>query len=155
GRWDGDDLVRMLLAHPATAQRLATRLCQEFLGEGAVDPAAVRELAAGLRRHDLDIHWAVGTLLRSRAFFAEGNLGNRVVAPAEYVLGAVRALELFDPPPSTLLLADWVTRVGQDLFYPPNVGGWPGGGWWITAFGLVGRDNFAPALVEGEWWAER
>jgi hypothetical protein len=51
-------------------------------------------------------------------------------------------------------LADWVTRVGQDLFYPPNVGGWPGGRWWITAFALVGRDNYAAALVEGELWGE-
>ena len=45
----------------------------------------------------------------------------------EFVVGAVRAFELLDPPPSTLVLADWAARLGQDLFYPPNVGGWPGG----------------------------
>jgi uncharacterized protein (DUF1800 family) len=154
GRWGGDDLVRILLAHPATAERLAMRLCQEFMGEDAVDRAALRALAEGLRRHDLDLGWGVATVLRSRAFFVASNLGNRVLAPAEYVLGAVRALELLDLPPSTLLLADWISRLGQDLFYPPNVGGWKGGRWWLSAFALVGRDNFASALVEGELWGE-
>ena len=51
--------------------------------------------------------------------------------------------------PSTLLLADWTTRLGQELFEPPNVGGWPGGRAWLTARSLVGRANFAAALVEG------
>src|SRR5262249_34404578 len=58
GRWAGDDLVRILLAQPALADRLAARLCQEFMGEGAVDKAAVQALADGLRRHNLDIGWA-------------------------------------------------------------------------------------------------
>ena len=35
GRWTGDDLVAMLLDHPATAERLAWRLCGLFMGEGA------------------------------------------------------------------------------------------------------------------------
>ena len=70
-------------------------------------------------------------------------------SPVEFVVGAVRALELFDPPPSTLVLADWCGRLGQDLFYPPNVGGWPGGRAWLTTRSAIGRANFAAALVAG------
>jgi uncharacterized protein (DUF1800 family) len=150
GRWRGGDLVRLLLDHPATAERLAGRLCREFLGEAPLDAAAVRALAAGLRQRDLDVGWAVETILRSEVFFAEATLGNRVLGPAEFVVGSARALELVDPPPSTLVLAEWTTRLGQDLFDPPNVGGWPGGRWWITAFALVGRDQFAAAVAAGE-----
>jgi hypothetical protein len=36
------------------------------------------------------------------------------------------------------------------LFYPPNVGGWPGGRSWLTTRALVGRANYAAALVEGK-----
>src|SRR5262249_33755268 len=36
GHWKGDDLLKFLLEHPATAERLATRLCREFLGEAPV-----------------------------------------------------------------------------------------------------------------------
>ena len=99
--------------------------------------------------HHLDIGWAVATVLRSRAFFAATNLRTRVLGPVEFVVGAVRGLELIDPPPSTLVLADWSARLGQDLFYPPNVGGWPGGRSWLSARSLIGRANFAAALVEG------
>ena len=62
----------------------------------------------------------------------------------------MRALELLDPPPSTLVLADWAARLGQNLFYPPNVGGWPGGRAWLSTRAAVGRCNYAAALLEGE-----
>lgn len=146
GRWTGADLVRALLESPATAERLAFRLCEWLMGEGAVDRRALRELADGLRQHGLNIAWGVETVFRSRAFFAEANLRTRILSPIEYVVGAARALELFDPPASTLLLSEWCARLGQDLFYPPNVGGWPGGRAWLTTRSLIGRANFAASL---------
>ena len=69
--------------------------------------------------------------------------------PVEFVIGAAHALEMVEAPPSTLALADWAARLGQDLFYPPNVGGWPGGRAWITTRSALGRANFAAALVAG------
>jgi len=155
GKWTGDDLVKMLLEQPATAERLAFRLCEQFMGEGCVDAAGVKALADGLRKHDLDIGWGVETVLRSRAFFAAGNLGRRVVSPAEFTVAAARALEMFEPAPSTLVLADWTARLGQDLFQPPNVGGWAGGRTWLSAQSMIGRANFAAALVVGTLMRDR
>ena len=149
GPWKGDDLVRMVLEQPATARRLAWRVCELFLGEKALKTADVGALADGLRVRNLDIGWAVETVLRSGTFFADGNLSARVLAPVEYVIGAARALELFEPPSSTLVLAEWCSRLGQDLFYPPNVGGWPGGRSWLTTRSVIGRANYAAALVDG------
>jgi len=169
GRWRGDDFVAMLLEHPATSIRLATRLCELFMAESPVGQAAslpanrtpsqtstnpgnasrIQSLAAGLRERRLDIGCGVERILRSQAFFADSNIRARVLGPPEFVIGATRALELFDPPPSTLLLAEWIARLGQDLFYPPNVFGWPGGRTWLSSRTLVGRINFASALVDG------
>jgi hypothetical protein len=56
---------------------------------------------------------------------------------------------MFDPPPSTVALADWMTLLGMDLFYPPNVFGWPGGRRWINTRSVLGRANCAAALVGG------
>jgi uncharacterized protein (DUF1800 family) len=148
--FDGDALARLLLDQPATSRRLAWRLSHEFLGEGIANDAAMDALAAGLRAHDLDIGWGVATLLRSRLFFDSAILGNRVSSPIEYAIGAARALEVLDPPPSTPVVADWCARLGQDLFYPPNVAGWPGGRDWITTRSAIGRANFATALVRGQ-----
>jgi uncharacterized protein (DUF1800 family) len=153
GRWKGDDLVHLLLEHPATSRRLAWRLCEWLMGEKAVGAAALDALASGLRAHDLNIGWAVETILRSRAFFADANIGSRVLGPVEFLVGVPRALECFDPPPSSIVLGEWAARLGQDLFYPPNVGGWTGGRDWLTTQAIIGRANFAAALVEGHAWA--
>jgi uncharacterized protein (DUF1800 family) len=149
GKWGGADLVKLLLEQPATAERVALKLCRLFFGENGAPPGAVKALATGLREHDLDISWAAGVVLKSRRFFAEANLGTRVLGPAEFVAGAARALELFSPAPSTLALADWSARMGQDLFDPPNVGGWPGGRAWAHTRSLIARANYAAALVAG------
>jgi uncharacterized protein (DUF1800 family) len=149
GQWTGTDVVAMLLQHPATSLRLAWRICDTFLGEGDIDAPGIRLLASGLRQRDLDIGWAVGTVLRSRAFHQGRGGRGHIVSPVEFVVSAVRALELFEPAPSTLVLAEWTSRLGQDLFYPPNVGGWSGGRSWISAGAMIGRTNYAAALAGG------
>ncbi len=94
--------------------------------------------------------WGVATVLRSRRFFDAANLGRGVASPVDFILGTVRALELLNPAPSTPVLADWCGRLGLDLFYSPNVGGWPGGRNWITTRSAIGRANFVAALLGGE-----
>ncbi|HJT32899.1 MAG TPA: DUF1800 domain-containing protein [Pirellulales bacterium] len=149
GRWRGDDLVRLLLEQPATSRRLARRVCEMLLGEGTTGEEMIETLAVGLRERNLDVAWAVGTVLRSNEFFDDANIGNRVLGPAQFVVGAVRALEMFDPPPSTIVLAEWMAALGQDLFEPPNVFGWPGGRAWLNTRSLIARGNFATRLADG------
>lgn len=149
GNFSGDDLVTMLAEHPATSRRIAWRLAGEFFGEGVVDDAALSELADGLRRHNLDVRFGVETILRSELFFNERNIGTRVCDPVSFIVGPLRALECGRDPPSTLVLAEWVARMGQDLFYPPNVGGWAGGRAWLSTRNVVSRANSMAALVDG------
>jgi Protein of unknown function (DUF1800) len=149
GRWRGDDLIAMLLEHPTTSRRLAERICRLLLGEATIPDEDVEALAAGLRERNLDVGWAVETVLRSRRFFARESLGRRILGPPEFVVGAVRALEVFNPLPNTLVLAEWAESLGQDLFYPPSVGGWAGGRAWLTTRGAIGRARFAADLVAG------
>lgn len=149
GKFNGDDLLKIVSAQPATAHRLAWRICRTLLGEAGADPAAVAALADGLQKRDLNIGWGVETVVRSARFFSAKNLGARVTGPPEYGVGAVRALECLTRPPSTLLLAEWMARMGQDLFYPPNVGGWQEGRGWLGSGAMIARTSFAAALVDG------
>jgi Protein of unknown function (DUF1800) len=149
GKWTGDDLVKMLLDHPATSERLAFKLVGLFFGENGAPIEARKSLAAGLRERKLDIGWAVGVILRSKAFYSDSNIGTKILGPVDFVIGSERALELFDDPPSTLAVADWCGRLGQDLFEPPNVGGWPAGKAWVSARTLIGRANYITALLDG------
>jgi uncharacterized protein (DUF1800 family) len=148
-RFDGDKLADLLLQHPATARRLAWRLCQSFLGESVADESVVSELAERLRADGLHVGRAVEMILRSELFFSGRNLYAQISEPVPFVIGTVRSLERFDPPPSTLLLAEWTSRLGQELFFPPNVGGWPGGRSWLSGRSVVARANYAAALVGG------
>lgn len=149
GRWRGADLLRILMDSRTVAERLAWRLCHEFMGERGVDASAIAALADGLRVHDLDIGWGVSTIVRSKAFFANENLAARISSPVEHVVETVRALHLVNPLPYTPTLAEWASRLGQDLFYPPNVGGWPGGRSWLTTRSVIARANFAAAIADG------
>jgi len=149
GNLNGDDLLAATLEHPATAHRLAWRICRTFLGDTAVSDGELSALADRLRQNKLDIDWAVPTVLRSKLFFSEVALRSQIAGPTAWAVGTLRALEQTDPPPSTLLLAEWTTRMGQDLFYPPNVGGWSEGRAWLSSQSVVARAKFAAALVEG------
>ena len=149
GPWKGDDLVQMLIEHPAIATRLSHRLCELFMGEGVINDASVDQLASILRQNKLDIGHAVETIVRSDLFFSDRNIGNRVLSPAEFIVNLIRSLDLLTPPPSTLLLAEWSATLGEDLFYPPNVFGRPGGRAWLTTRSLIGRANFVTTLIEG------
>jgi len=149
GKSTGDDLVKLLLDQPATSERVAFKLTRLFFGESGVPTEARGSLANGLRENKLDIGWAVGTVLRSRAFFADSNIRTKIIGPVDFVVGTARALELFDSTPSSLALADWCGRLGQDLFNPPNVGGWPAGRAWMSAQTIVGRANYVAGLLDG------
>ena len=75
-----------------------------------------------------------------------------MTAPAEHIVSAFTALELTDPPPSTLRLGEWSARMGQDVFYPPNVGGWNEGRTWLGSRAIIARCNFGNAIATGELW---
>jgi Protein of unknown function (DUF1800) len=89
-------------------------------------------------------------VLRSATFFRDDNLRSKVQGPVDLIVGAIRALEM---PPSAVnpeVLASWMAAMGQDLFYPPNVGGWAGGRAWLSAREAIARINFARALAAGD-----
>ncbi|MCA9139901.1 MAG: DUF1800 domain-containing protein [Planctomycetales bacterium] len=149
GRFNGDDLLKILAENKATAKRIANRICELLMGENVIATPQVDALAEGLRTHNLDIRWGIETVLRSERFFRDDNIGNRPLGPIEFIVGAVRGLELFESTPSTLLLSEWSAAMGQDLFLPPSVFGWPGGRAWLTTRTLISRANFAAAAAAG------
>lgn len=148
-KFEGSQLIDLLLKQPAVANHIATKLIRQFFGLNGVPADALKQLSDGLRDRELNVAWAVETVLKSRLFFDDANVRTRVLCPVEFVVGSARALELFDPAPNTLAMADWSARMGQDVFDPPNVGGWPVGKKWIHARSLIARANCAAALVNG------
>jgi uncharacterized protein (DUF1800 family) len=153
GRLGAAELLDILLDHHATADRLAWRICDALMGEGTVGPGMLSALAAGLRASRLDVGRAVETVLRSAHFFDRKNLGAMVLDPAGMVVGPPRALGLTDRGVDPQALAAWMAAMGQDLFYPPNVGGWAGGRAWLSTRAVIARTNYASWVASGSAWA--
>jgi uncharacterized protein (DUF1800 family) len=162
GNWNGDDVVRILLTQPAAGRFLVRKLYRFFIGETAEPPAALLEpLAESFRKSDYDIAALLRTMLSSRLFYSGHAFRQRIKSPVEFVLGAVRAVyrayDEKDPNYKPLLQQVLVGRIdamGQELFAPPNVKGWPGARAWLNTSTLLARDNFAQALAMGTLWNE-
>ena len=149
GSWNVNDFIDILLEQDAAAERLAWRLITEFFGENVVDAAATEELSQGLREHGLDIRWGMETILRSQLFFSNANIQSRISDPVSFLLMPLRALECWRSALSTLVLAEWLGRLGQALFEPPNVGGWNGGRNWLSTRTIIARANYVTTIAEG------
>ena len=65
-------------------------------------------------------------------------------SPLDLVVGTLRTLDLEDKQLPLSVLSKQLKRMGQDLYTPPNVKGWPGGTAWIDDARLkIGRPERA------------
>jgi uncharacterized protein (DUF1800 family) len=143
GTFDGDQVLDLLLARPETATFVITRLWREFISE-TPDPAQIAPIATRFRASHYDIKVALRELFLSDAFWDEANRGTLVKSPAEFVVGTLREFDIgYD---STTPFAREMRTLGENLFYPPNVKGWPGGEIWINSSTLLARKQFVEQL---------
>jgi len=147
GNFDGDAVLDILLAQPATADYLTAKLWREFVSPDP-DPREVRRIAQAFRASGYDIRVVLRELLLCDAFWARENRGTLVKSPVEFVVGTLRQLEL--APPAGLPFAVLAAGMGQNLFSPPNVKGWPGGNAWIDANTLLARKQFIDRLARAD-----
>ncbi len=143
GKFDGDDVVRIVLAQDACPRYVARRILAYF--EGA-EPTKERldEYAAFLRTQNFELKPFLEKLFLDPAFYRDEILGARVQGPVEFMVGMSRRLGLKTPP---LVIAAGSALLGQRVFAPPNVKGWDEGEAWITTATLMQRGNLAGLLL--------
>jgi uncharacterized protein (DUF1800 family) len=157
GRWNGEDVVRIVLEQPAVAPFLVRKLYQFLVSERPVPDSLLEPLCESFRASSYDIAGVVRTILASRHFYSDYAFRQRIKGPVEYVIGAVKAVCRYgskdnESPLPQRVLVGWLAAMGQDLFAPPNVKGWPGGPAWLNTSTMLERDNFAAALATGTLW---
>ncbi|MGH8714899.1 MAG: DUF1800 domain-containing protein [Casimicrobiaceae bacterium] len=147
GRFDGDEVVDILLAQPATAEFITAKLWREFVSPDP-DPAKVRRIAARFRDSGYDIKTALYAMFTSDAFYARENRGTLVKSPVDLVVGTLKQFGL--RPADTIPFAVAAAGMGQNLFSPPNVRGWPGQETWINTSTLLARKQFLDRLFRAD-----
>jgi uncharacterized protein (DUF1800 family) len=148
GRWDGGNVVRIVLEQPACARFLIRKLYRFFISDAAEPPDALLEpLAQALRQSDFEVRVPVEMLLRSRHFFSAYAYRQRVKSPVEFGLGAVHDLGQGFVSPRGLVR--YLEAMGQPLFAPPSVKGWEGGRAWLNTATVLARHDFSRAVSLG------
>jgi uncharacterized protein (DUF1800 family) len=143
GAFNGDQVLDILLAQPQTARYVSAKLWREFIS-GTPDDAQLASVAERFRASGYDIKTALGALLTTPAFWDEHNRGVLVSSPVEFIVGTLRRFDVAYG--DTLPFARRAAALGENLFYPPNVKGWPGGAAWINSATLLARKQFVEQL---------
>ncbi|MBH24867.1 MAG: hypothetical protein CMH57_10515 [Myxococcales bacterium] len=147
GRFKGGDVLDILLEQPRTAEYITTRLWRALVSSEP-DPTEIKRLAAVLRGSNYAIAPTVEAMLSSKAFFAPERRGAMIKSPVDLVVGTLRAFKLPLPSEERYVIRIG-RRLGQDLFDPPNVKGWPGHEAWITTHTLLLRHRQLTQFVRG------
>jgi uncharacterized protein (DUF1800 family) len=136
GNYDGDDILNILLENRQTANYISKKVYRYFVNEN-VDEANQQWLSKHFYSNNYDIAKLLEDMFTSDWFYDEKNIGTRIKSPVELLVGIRRLLPMqLENDQSQLLFQ---RALGQVLFYPPNVAGWPGGKSWIDSSSLMLR----------------
>ena len=144
GRFDGDGVLDVILDRPQTAEFITAKLWREFVS-GDPDPREVQRIGKAFRNRNYDIKVALRFLLESDAFWDPANRGSLIKSPVELVVGTLRQLDVAPGGATPFVVV--AAGMGQNLFSPPNVKGWPGGEQWINSNSLLARKQFLDRLA--------
>lgn len=136
GNLSGEDVLDLLLERKETAQFIAQKIYRHFVNEKP-DAVKVNWLAERFYKNDYHIGKLMEDIFTSDWFYEEKNIGAKIKSPIELIAGIQRMLPMTLTNNESLLLVQRV--LGQMLFYPPNVAGWPGGKAWIDSSTLMLR----------------
>lgn len=153
GRWNGHELVDMLLAHPSCSEFIAWKIYRAFVNDVPETPPrddvrkVVVQLGKTLKSNKYNLKKTLGELFRSGHFYAAANRAAHIKSPIELVVGTIRDLGV--PVRNVDTLRTAAARLGQRLGHPPSVKGWDGGRVWINTSTMFLRQNTAVWMLTG------
>lgn len=147
GNFDGDDVLDILLEQKQTAKYITKKIFRFFVNEKA-DDAKVEWLAERFFNNGYDIKKLLEDIFTSDWFYSEKHIGTQIKSPVQLLAGIRRLLPMEMETDQSQLL--FQRALGQVLFYPPNVAGWPGGKNWIDSSSLMLRLRIPQILTANE-----
>ena len=157
GRFNGDDVIDIIVRQPATARFISRHLYNFFVADEAQvpawqdtpprDPVAINIIGDAFVSSGYDLSSTLRVLFNSD-FFKDARF-TKVKSPAEVVVGTMNLVGEFKglPRPGIYAVGMEPTFMGQSLLDPPSVEGWHTGAEWIDSGSLVRRINFVADLV--------
>ena len=158
GRFNGEDIIDIIVRQPATTRFIARHLYNFFVADEVQvpswldvpprDPVAINIIGETLVSSGYDIRSALRVLFNSDFFKDESAWYAKVKNPVEVVAGTMRLVgDHRSPQPEMAPIALEAAYQGQALLDPPSVEGWHTGREWIDSGSLVRRINFVADRV--------
>jgi uncharacterized protein (DUF1800 family) len=147
GNFQGEDVIDLLLSNPQTARFISTKLYRFFVNE-RLNEEHVADMAKRFFRSDYDIADLMEYVFTSDWFYDSANIGAQIKSPVELLAGMQRTLHMDFADKTPVLYTQ--KALGQMLFNPPNVAGWPGGKAWIDSSSLLTRMQLPKVLFRNE-----
>ena len=157
GRFNGEDIIDIVVRQPATARFIARHLYSFFVADEAQvpawqdtpprDPVAINALGDAFVSSGYDIRYTLRVLFNSDSF--KNARFSKVRSPVEVIVGTLKLVgDLKGVPRLDLLeIGAETTAMGQSVLDPPSVEGWHTGAEWIDSGSLVRRINFVADRV--------
>ena len=144
GDFYGENIVDIILANKQTALFISTKLYR-YLVNDIPDPVHINQMADVFYNAKYEIKPLLEFVFLSDWFYADKNIGNLVKSPVELLTGLNRQFYINYQNPDVLL--QFQRTLGQVLFRPPNVAGWPGGRNWIDSSSLMYRIKIPSTIL--------
>jgi len=143
GNFDGENIIDIILEKPQTAEFISRKAYKFFVND-TPNETHVKELATHFYNSKYNIAELMKKMFISDWFYAPENVGTKIKSPVEFLVGLSREFYVTYNKPQVLIQLQ--SSLGQYLFNPPNVAGWPGGQSWIDSSSLMLRMRI-PSLV--------
>jgi len=143
GNFSGEDILEILLAQKQTSVFITRKIYRFFVNE-VVDEEKINVLATQFFESGYDIRSLMISIFTSSWFYDQKNIGTQIKSPVVWLVGMRRQLPMEIQNPMVQIVLERL--LGQVLFSPPNVAGWPGGKHWIDSSSLMLRMRF-PQIV--------
>jgi uncharacterized protein (DUF1800 family) len=150
GHFDTGQVIDRILAQQATAPFIVSNVLQHFVTPRP-DASYVRRLADRFRASRYDVRSLMRDVLLSPEFTSGASYRSLVKSPLEFMVEATRVLGAARGEAGqkiAKLIAGAGAAMGQALFDPPDVAGWPINEGWISSSTVVARVNFISDLLQ-------
>ncbi|WP_109831831.1 DUF1800 domain-containing protein [Reichenbachiella versicolor] len=145
GEFEGEDVLDMLLENKQTARYICSKLYKYLVNDQEVDAEKLDLMVNTFYDGNYEIEPVLRLVFTSDWFYAEKNIGSKIKSPIDLMVGLRRSLSIsYDNWDGQVFIQ---RQLGQTLFYPPNVAGWPGGQAWIDSSTLLLRARLTEIIL--------
>ncbi len=144
GNFFGEDIIDIITANKQTATFISAKLYRYLVNE-IPDYSHIDQMADVFYKANYEVKPLLEFVFHADWFYDDKNVGNLIKSPVELLVGLNRQFYINYQNPDVLL--QFQRTLGQVLFRPPNVAGWPGGKNWIDSSSLMYRIKIPSTIL--------